>query len=205
MLAYALDGMAAVAAARGELARAKRLCTVSLAHSRKSANRWLSAITLLTLGKIARSEGDLAESNAYFTEGLSMLRAVGDRSFAAVALHNLAQVALQREDLSQALTYQHEALEMAVTILNYRLIARTLEGVANIALVQNQLPTAVRLFGASAELRRANGVIPQPAKQEERAAILESARQRMGATFVPTLAEGYLLPLDATVQLALTV
>jgi tetratricopeptide (TPR) repeat protein len=203
-MAYALDGMAAVAAARGAFAQAKRLCTDSLARSRTCEDRWLSAITLLTLGEIACSEGDLAESNAYFSESLSILRAVGDRSFAAVALHNLAQVALQRGELSQALTYQHEALEMAVAILNYRLIARTLEGVGKIALVQGQLPTAVRLFGASAELRRANGVVLQPAEQEERAAILEGARQQMGAAFVQALGEGCLLTLDATVELALT-
>ena len=64
-MAYALDGMAAVAAARGEFVQAKRLCTDSLARSRACEDRWLSAITLLTLGEIARSEGDLASRRVF--------------------------------------------------------------------------------------------------------------------------------------------
>ena len=134
-----------------------------------------------------------------------MLRAVGDRSFTAVALHNLGQVALVRGDVSQALNYQHEGLGLAVAVLNYRLIARMMEGVAEIALVRNQSLQAVRLVGASAELRRTHGVVLQPTELDGRVTLIDQARQVLGPAYVDALDNGRLMTLQESVQLALSV
>ena len=205
-MAYALDGLAAMAVAQGEYGEAWALSERSLALSRAVGDRWLAAITLINLGEIAHYQYDLVASDGFFKESLSILREIGDRSFMAVALHNLGQVAFEWGNMDQAANYQQESLALAQAVMNYRLIARILERMAEIALARRRPVDAANLLGAAKELRRTHGIMLQLAEHVACAAVIEGTQCALGAAaYATALAAGCNLTLRESVQLALDV
>lgn len=205
-MAYALDGLAAMAVAQGEYGEAWALSERSLALSRAVGDRWLAAITLINLGEIAHYQYDLVASDGFFKESLSILREIGDRSFMAVALHNLGQVAFEWGNMDQAANYQQESLALAQAVMNYRLIAHILERMAEIALARRRPLDAANLLGAAKELRRTHGIMLQLAEHVACAAVIEGTQCALGAAaYATALAAGCNLTLRESVQLALDV
>jgi predicted ATPase/DNA-binding XRE family transcriptional regulator len=204
-MAYALDGMAAVAIMQGKYERAWDFSQRSLTLSRAVGDGWLTAITLLNLGEIARYQHDLTASDSFYRESLDILRDIGDRSFAAIALHNLGQVAFDLGQMSSAATYQQESLKLGVAVLDYRLIARAFERLGEIALAQERPTHTARLLGAAAALQRTYSVVAQPVDQASQATLAKATQRLLDESmYEAATAEGRSLTLQEAVELALT-
>ncbi len=70
-MAYALDGLGAEAANRGDLPAARACSAASLVHSTSIGDHWLAGITLMNLGEIARMEDDLSQAARHYSESLN--------------------------------------------------------------------------------------------------------------------------------------
>jgi predicted ATPase/DNA-binding XRE family transcriptional regulator len=110
-IAYALDGLGAEAANRGDLPYARACSVASLEHSTAIGDEWLAGITLMNLGEIARLEGDLAAAACHYSASLARLQRAGDPFFIAVAQINLGQVYLHQGDFAQAESVLRQSLE----------------------------------------------------------------------------------------------
>ncbi|MBX7236754.1 MAG: tetratricopeptide repeat protein [Caldilineales bacterium] len=202
--AFALDGLGAEAANRGDYAGAAAYSARSLALSQAGGHTWLSAITLVNLGEIARLQGDDVKAAARYEEGLGLLRQVGDGSFTAVTLINLAQLAINAEDWQRARALACESLQLGVRTEQPRTIAHSLDKLAAVAAGHGDPLLAGKLFGAAQRLRDEHSITIQPADRDDYARLIDTARvQSDPDDFETALRAGYRLPLNDAVALVL--
>jgi predicted ATPase/DNA-binding XRE family transcriptional regulator len=180
-IAYALDGLGAEAANRGDLPYA-RICSVaSLEHSTALGDDWLAGITLMNLGEIARLEGDLAGAARHYSASLSRLQRAGDPFFVAVAQINLGQVYLHQGDLAQAEGMLRQSLESGLQAESVQVVAPALEKLAEV-LAERDNESAGRLFSLALRLRQASGVTVQPVDQADYDRLADRLHPRLQAS-----------------------
>ena len=179
-IAYALDGLGAEAANRGDLSYARTCSVASLGHSTAISDDWLAGITLMNLGEIARLENDLAAAACHYSASMSRLQRAGDPFFIAVAQINLGQVYLHQGDFAQAESVLRQSLASGLQAESVQVVAPALEKLAEV-LAERDSESAGRLFGFALGLRQASGVIVQPVDQADYDRLADRLRSRLRA------------------------
>jgi hypothetical protein len=100
-LALQLTYLGVVAAAQGDLARAKALGEEALAIWRNRGDAWGTASTLIQLGKVARAEGAPVRASELFRDSLAQNVPLGDKEITARAVFELAVLACERGEFSR--------------------------------------------------------------------------------------------------------
>jgi tetratricopeptide (TPR) repeat protein len=136
-------------------------------QERQIATARLAPISLNGLGELARSEHDYERAKGYYAEGLVIYREVGDIGGVALLLGNLAYVALRQNDIPRAMSLFREKLELDRRLRDTPKIASDLEGLAGVAVATSRPERAARLFAAADAIRRATGLLLDPADVEE--------------------------------------
>ncbi len=202
--AFALDGLGAEAANRGDLSGAAAYSSASLSLSRAAGYAWLEAITLINLGEIARLQGQEDQAAVCYEQSLSLLRQEGDGSFTAVALINLAQLAINAENWQRARALACESLQLGVRTEQPRIIAHSLDKLAAVAAYHGDPRLAGNLFGAAGRLRDEHGISIQPADRDDYVRMIDRARgQGNPDDFEAALRAGQRMPLSDALALAL--
>jgi predicted ATPase len=165
-VAYALDGLGAEAANRGDLPYARTCAVASLEHSTAIGDHWLAGITLMNLGEIARMKGDLAAAARYYRASMHRLQVAGDPYFIAVAEINLGQVYLHQGDLVRAERVLRQSLASGLLAESVQVVAPALEKLAGVLAARGD-EAAGRYFGLALGLRAASGVAVQPVDQPD--------------------------------------
>ncbi len=202
-LAFALDGLGAEAANRGDFAGAAVYSRRSLALSQAGGHTWLEAITLINLGEIARLQDNAEQAAACYEESLGLLRQVGDGSFTAVTLINLAQLAIDAEHWQRARALACESLQLGVRTEQPRIIAHSLDKLAAVAAFEGDPRLAGKLFGAAGRLRDEHSIAIQPADRDDYVRLIERARlQGNPDDFETALRAGHRMPVSDALALA---
>jgi predicted ATPase/DNA-binding XRE family transcriptional regulator len=171
-MAYALDGLGAEAANRGDLPAARACSIASLEHSTAIGDHWLAGITRMNLGEIARMEGDIAAAAAHYLACLGQLQLIGDPYFIAVGEINLGQVYVHQGDLLRAETALRRALASGLQAESAQVVAAALEKLAGV-LCDRNITGAGRLFSLAQGVRQASGVTVQPVDRQDYARLAE--------------------------------
>ena len=133
--------------------RARTYAQHSLQLSREIGDRWLSAITLITLGELARLDQDCEHAALLYNESLALLRQLGDRWFIAIVLHNVGQIAQYQGHYAEAEAIHAECLTLSRELKNYRGVAMCLEKFAGVAALRGFYERAACLLGAAQTVR----------------------------------------------------
>ena len=179
-VAYALDGLGAEAANRGDLPYARTCSAASLAHSTAIGDHWLAGITLMNLGEIARMEDDIAAAAQHYRASMHRLLLAGDPFFIAVAEINLGQVYLHQGNLVQAETVLRQSLASGLQAESVQVVAPALEKLAGVLAAQDGT-TAGQLFSLALGLRQASGVTVQPVDQADHDQLAERLQPLLAA------------------------
>jgi DNA-binding CsgD family transcriptional regulator len=200
----ALSAQATILARGGELAGAQASYEAALALLTGN-NGWGVAHILYGLGSLARARRDNAAALRHFSSALEMFEEIGARTEMARCLAGIGWVCLASLDLPTATASLTRSLELSMATGQRLGIARGLEAFAALAVVQHQDVAAVRLEGASAEVREAVGPVRSASAQGRLDGLLASAHQRLGPARTATLiAEGRRLSMHEAVRYALT-
>jgi tetratricopeptide (TPR) repeat protein len=172
---------------------------------RKSGNRWLATMSLLSTAMAASLVGDYADARVQFKALVPLFHELGDRHRINMVRSELAHID-RREGL-------HDQAEAAYreTILEWKrlghraAIAHQLESMAFIAQAHGDSDRAARLFGASAALRDRILITMTPSEKVEYDRQIESLRSSMPEqAFAAASAEGRLMNMEQAVNYALT-
>jgi len=200
----ALSAQATILARGGELAGAQASYEAALALLTGN-NGWGVAHILYGLGSLARARRDNAAALRHFSTALEMFEEIGARTEMARCLAGIGWVCLASLDLPTATASLTRSLELSMATGQRLGIARGLEAFAALAVVQQQDVAAVRLEGASADVREAVGPVRSASAQGRLDSLLASAHQRLGPARTATLlAEGRRLSMHEAVRYALT-
>ncbi|HMA36361.1 MAG TPA: tetratricopeptide repeat protein [Chloroflexia bacterium] len=175
-IAGGLNSLGNVALARGAYTQAADLFAESLALSRELGDQNLIGVALHNLGNAAQAQGAYRQAVAWLEESLALSRELGHKAGAAATLRNLGYVALEQQDLAGAGAYFTESLALFRELDDRSGIARTLAGLAGVAAAAGRPEHAARLFGATATLHTATGLILWPADRAEYDRLLAAAR-----------------------------
>lgn len=176
--ARAFDGLAELAAHRGDFGRAAELRHSSLDVYRSLGDDRLIAITLGRLGTIAEQRRQPQQAVAFYRASAASFAADETTSSGADAMLRLASTQIQLGDFGPAQTTLKAAAPLWKRLDSSAGLARTLELWAAIAASLNRPLLAIRLSAASAVVRQTAGpVAPETA---EHAAIVAGLRQLTG-------------------------
>lgn len=126
-----------------------------MSHSPYSLNQ-LRVIT--NLGEIARQQEHFEQSVALHRESLALFQKIEDQWGLALVLTNLAIVLWKIGQQKEAHLYLLESLHRNQNLGNKEGIIGSLEGLAMIMTTQGRIEDAVRVYGATANLRNTLGV-----------------------------------------------
>jgi DNA-binding CsgD family transcriptional regulator len=205
-VATAQEVLGAIAAMRGDAARAATLATEALVVHRRLGGRENISRTLDVLGLAAFLRQDLATAAARFEESLALRRAVLNRTGTASALSYLGMVAQADSDYDRAAELYRECLALAHEIGDRATLIRCLGQVAALALERGaDRMTVARLASAVARQRAALGLPTPPVQRAAAERFLSSLRAGLGpvglgAAFVA----GQVLSLSRAYQLGLS-
>ena len=174
---------------------------------RAIGDRWLGAITLITLGELARLERDYEQAVRLYAESLALLRQVGDRWFIAIVRHNLGQVAQDQGRYAEAEAIHAECLTLCRDLGNYRGVAMCLEKFAGVAALRGCCERAACLLGAAQAVRMAPPTAVETGALDrldyERGAALAKAGLAEDH-FNTRWADGCMMTIDEAIAYALT-
>lgn len=182
LLAFALGQLGAVAFAEGREDEARARYEEFLTLARHQGHRWGEALARAYLGELEARRGEHVTARAHFQAALAAWRAIDDHRGVAIALVGLADLARLEGDHTLAGAHLREALALARDQGDRQGLARALEGRARLQAAQGQARPALRLAGAAAQLRQAQGLRPAPAERAFHERSLEPARRSLGAT-----------------------
>ncbi|HSL82356.1 MAG TPA: hypothetical protein VLF66_06235, partial [Thermoanaerobaculia bacterium] len=201
--AYALAGLGASAALRGELDRASRLLEESWAIVQGLEPAVLTAFVLYWRGMVALLSEDWGRARSSMEESVAVGRALGSIPAAAHPLTALGRLDLVEGRAGLAAERLSEALDLHLGVGDLWGGVQTLEGIAALALGAGRTEPAVRLLGGIDAIRDGVGTpLPSPA-QEAMVRMAEAARAAAGEeAFARWWAEGRALSKAAAFDLA---
>jgi tetratricopeptide (TPR) repeat protein len=177
-VARALNNLASVAHAKGDLAEARRAYDECRGVFEERGDRTGAAWALNQGGDVARDAGDRAEAGALYALSLRIFREEGDVDGVATALADLARLAREDGDLLQARTCCREALRIGST--GRRAVVRVLEELAALGATAAEPERALVLFGAAAALRNRLGMPAPVTKRRWMWQVIEDQRTKLG-------------------------
>jgi predicted ATPase/DNA-binding NarL/FixJ family response regulator len=151
-------------------------------------NGWGVAQTLYGFGTLARQRGDDAAAMRHFRDALTMFRDIDARAEIARCLAGIAWVALAQHDLDLAVSSLTESIQLSLATGQRLAIARGIDAFAVLVAASGDLARAVKLAGAGSALRAAVGHVASSPDRLRVAALLETARQKLGTSVVSELA-----------------
>ncbi len=152
-VAWALHGLGRVAYFEHDPASTRSLARESLLIAEELGDPWLIAYALHLLGIAAYIERDYATSRGYYDRSLAIRREIGHREGIAVLLGLLGIVAVRECECARAHALFTEALTTMRGLLSEWGLSVNVAMFAGLAGAQGQFVEAVRLAGASANLR----------------------------------------------------
>lgn len=178
--AYALAGLGASAALRGDIERASRLLDESWAIVQGLEPAVLTAFVLYWRGMTALLSEDRPRARISLEESVAVGRDLGSIPAAAHPLTALGRLDLVEGEPVRAAERLAEALDLHRSVGDLWGGVQALEGIAALALGAGRTERAVRLLGAIDALRDGIGTpLPSPA-QEAMVRLAEAARAAAG-------------------------
>jgi len=201
--AYALAGLGASAALRGELERASGLLEESWTIVQGLEPAVLTAFVLYWRGMVALLSEDWGRARTSMEESVAVGRALGSIPAAAHPLTALGRLDLVEGRVCVAAERLAEALDLHWSVGDLWGGVQTLEGIAALALGAGRTERAVRLLGGIDAMRDGIGTpLPSPA-QEAMVRLAEAARAAAGEeAFTRWWAEGRALDRAEAFDLA---
>jgi predicted ATPase len=191
-------------ASRQDGERAMALAEQSVALARETADRWLIAPPLMSLGFLAEFRGDIARATALFDEMVVLCRDVGDVWLLATALAHLARMSDYQGDYERATALYKEGLALNPRLEIKRGILWCLTGLAEVEASQQQGERAARLWGAAEALREATHDPIEAFWHASHDGNAAAARAALGdEAFAAAWAEGRAMPLKQAITFAL--
>ncbi|MHB8574975.1 MAG: ATP-binding protein [Dehalococcoidia bacterium] len=201
-----LNNLSIVALERSDYGRAETLQAESLALKRGMGDTQGIAYSLNNLAECARYQGHYAAADAMLAEGLLLARQIDLKHLVAHLLHSQAMVALQLGQTARSTALLAESVMLFGELEEQRGIALCLEGTAQVNASLEHHIRAARLLGAAAAIRIAIGAPLPPVDQPERDAVVEQARERLGAeAFAAAWAIGQAQSVEAAIADALSI
>jgi len=201
----ALQSLGTVSLGSGDLATARGQLEGALAIFRQLGDYRLSCVALGNIGHLARLQGRLAEARSLTEEGLALARSVGDRSSTALYLCNLARHATLMHEFERARQEFNAGLSEAWAIGDMRTILGALEDIALLCFAASQRRPAATLLGAAAAIRRGQGTILAPSREQDIAQCMAALAKDPGpaAACEKAMAEGGAFSIAQAVAMAL--
>jgi non-specific serine/threonine protein kinase len=158
IVAYALRGLAASAAAGADYPLARAQYEESLVLFRALDDRWGIAYALYRLGLVTFAQGDLSRARPLFEEGLVLAQQDGDSAGIARCLNRLGLVEYLEGDYATARARFEEGLAIGEALGFAYAIGVSLRGLARVALDESDPAAAGARFRASLAIHQNLGV-----------------------------------------------
>ena len=199
-----LNQLADVAEAEGDLDRAERLWTKSVAMARQSGSRYELGVAVSNLGSLMLTRGDYGRAQPLTSEGLAIFEEVGSKHGAAVALENLGCAAVWEGRYLDAVPLLKESLVRFRELGTPLYVAHALDELAVVAALNQHAVTAARLLGAVDRILAETGGALAPDTQALEALARAAIRERLNESeFEAAHADGGAKTMDAAVDYAL--
>ena len=189
----------------GEYDQAWEHLELSLSQVRKMGSP-LNVTLFQNLGELAVRQGDYRKGKTYLEEGLKLAFEAKDKWEIGAHLGTLGWVALHLEEFEQARQLFRESMAVRQEIGEKGGIAWCLEKLAELAVQQGAIKKAAQILGKAANLRQMINSRVNSADKPEYDQLLSSLRERIDPeAFQSAWEAGAMMPLDATINLALEV
>jgi predicted ATPase/class 3 adenylate cyclase len=200
----ALNDLGVIAYREGDFTSAKRFLGESVACWREAGNTVGAGAALTNLGWVSFRAGELEEAEELAMRALAKNRAIPHELHAAGDLELLGRIAIERHDLRQAVPPLAQALAIRRDLSESADAADTSELLA-VAFAPNHPAEAARTWAAVAAFRaRFELPIPEESREAIERAVDECRRSLGEQHFQDAWSQGSALPLDDTIELALT-
>ena len=176
----ALNAIANVQSAYGDVDRAAELMEEAVALQRQHAGAEPNPHVLETLGVVEYRRHHYDQAAAAFEEALAVYRTAGDRQWIAETLDYLGDVECGRGNVSTGLLRYAEALELWRALKDGWGTADALIGFVDVAALSGQSERAARLLGVAEALYQAAGVALPPHDRPNYERAVTAARASLG-------------------------
>ncbi|QXJ24202.1 AfsR/SARP family transcriptional regulator [Actinomadura graeca] len=170
-----------VAHLRGAQDEARRLAGRALRIASEQGHAQAVTFAEIVLALAARRDGRLDEAEERLTR---LLKAVPPGEFPPLFLPllqtGLGHVAEARGDAAAALEFQRDALATAITLDAPRDLVFAVEGLAAALSLRGRHEQAAELLGKAAAIRKASGLRPGPAEQDDIGRVTGRVRAALG-------------------------
>ena len=159
----ALNNLALVTQALGDLSEARRLFEASLELARELGDMGRQAARLSNLGLLAARENRYADARRYLEQAHRIYRQSDDQYGASASLCNLGDLALRMEDWAEAASVSAEALKLFRTLQDRPGIAYALTNFAESSLQRKDRATMKEALVEGLEIAtalRLQGLVP---------------------------------------------
>jgi predicted ATPase/class 3 adenylate cyclase len=203
-VARVLNQLADVAEAEGDLGRAERLWTKSVAMARSSGSRYELGVAISNLGSLMLTLGDYEQARTLTSEGLEIFEEIGNMHGAAVALENLGCTAIWEGRYRDAVPLLKKSLVRYRDVRSPVYIAHALDELAVVAALNGHVDTAARLLGAVDRILAETGGTLAPDTLALQARALAAIHHRLDERALEAArSEGGEKTLDEAVEFAL--
>jgi len=200
----ALFWLGRLAAAEGDLARAKTLYEECLASIQEHGDTQILPDILHNLGNVAHYQGDRTTARKRYGESLEICREIGNHFWEAINLRDLGTLAFDQGDEQTARTLYIESLTIQRKLGDRLGVVETIEAMAELAAIGQETECAARLFGVAATVREQLGTPRQndqhPLYDQRMARVQESMDK---ATFEAAWASGSRMTLEQAIEYVL--
>jgi DNA-binding winged helix-turn-helix (wHTH) protein/tetratricopeptide (TPR) repeat protein len=172
-VAMALNNLAAIYFAQGDLARAEETFRKTVEQFRAIGNPEGMAAGLGNLGGVLLSRGDLRQAKKYFEEAIPNQEAVNDIEGVALTLNNLGDLAEQSGDLEVAKIEYDRGMVTAQRIDSKGAEAYVMFGEGNVLYDRGEMEAARKSYEGSLAIRQKLGVKQGIAETETAMALVQ--------------------------------
>ena len=199
---FSMDGMAMLAGVQGDYERASRLLEEVLAYRRRQGNDVLLTATLNNLAIATRRRGNLERAKVLFLEAVRINREKENMKSLSHSLHGLAEVNTQQGSYEDALKLFKEGIEIRIQLLDMKGLAYSLDSLSLLVERMRDITIAVKLKGASDQIREKIGSPITPATKNENEEFLSRLRSELGENkFENAWVDGQTMSLEQTTDL----
>jgi predicted ATPase len=186
---------------RGNMDEAKTLLNRSVGLARRQGDRFSRVRALGNLGRIALAEQEFGAAETYYNETLDVTEELRERRLRSIVLSHCGYLAHDRGDFKQALGFYRECLTLCQELGNTLTAVQSLEEVGAAWVRMDQADRTARLLGAADGLRDFYGYTRSEIEEQEHAAIVQEAREKLGAqTFDAHWTIGQHMTLDEAIE-----
>lgn len=198
---FSMDGMAMLSGAQGNYERASGLLEEVLVYRRRQNDAVLLAATLNNLAIATRRLGNLESAKGLFLEAVRINREKKNMKSLSHSLHGLAEIDTQQGNYENALALFKESIEVRVQLLDMKGLAYSLDSLAMLAELMGYEYIAVKLKGASDQIREKIGSPVTLATEREQKEFLNRLKSKLGGEkFETAWFDGQTMSLEQTLE-----